>query len=1455
MPAAPYTFDDVSDGSAEAIASQQPVAIGPTTDFGQNFEAQWNAMLHANSTMSYDLALSDEYAKVNEAVRKAHGDVLENPIEQALSANEGEAGRQYYLDQYYEYANQRGIGVPSADEMSARARAQMRLSEANAANVSARASGTWASTGGFLGTMAGSVADPPVIASMLVGGGESATVLRTIGREALTAGATETIAQPVIQAERVQAGLPGGVTQGAENVASAAVGAGVLGGVARGVAAGVGAAYRGSTKAYQAMRDAARFAKPATAAEEDAARYTERLADLQGANPLAETPEGAQEHVERLTDAQTRLYNPETDVPETQLPDAPASPVQLPEPLAEPSEPIATRAAVGPQSAASEADTAVTATGRQVPVKYAVVEASDLIPSQTAEGAANPDYPVELQPRDRTRAVSQAQVSSIAQNLNPALLERSPTASDGAPIVAPSGVVESGNGRVLAIQRAYADNLPSARTYRAHLEKQGYPTQGMQQPVLVRVRQGEMAPAERQAFVREANQTHTLGYSATERAMSDAAALPDSALDLYRGGDVEQAQNREFVKAFMSRLPQSEHAGMIDANGALSQDAIRRIRGALLAKAYGDPDLVSGVVESADTNIKAIGGALTDAAADWAKMRAKAARGEMPDDLDTTTKLLDAVRLVQRARNEGRNVAEFVGQGDIFGGSLDPQTEAWLRLMFRNTKDWTQPVGRERFADSVRYYAQEASKAEGGKGLFGMEPSQPSDILALAKEKQHGGQSADSGNLAFDYGKGVSARRAPGEEFGSQETAATRSADFARVSGYGPAGAGLIPRRTPFSGEFPDVVVQQPHDSDIRLVKQPGYEAAKAGDARAARDVVREMLDPDAVAHLREMIGDRKPVIVFVHAEEAAGKNALPGAYAHALGKELGLPVDRDIVQANKPQRTGKDALYRLTTPVEFDGPVKRGQDYLLADDMVTQGGTLADLKGYIEARGGKVIGATSLAAARNSEEFAVRAATLYKLRQRFPGLDEAWKDTYGHDLSGLTQSEARQLLRFKSTDDIRDSVLAPEQARIAGSTGPAGGRGLEEGEGAAEAPFGVSPAAIASARAVGGRLAQQAREVAASEGAQRSLVETAQRLNLTGLPDAALDSARGPAPRPPADDPSLSQFIVSRGGIKDSDRVLANLGLSPRARPGLIKRSGATVQDVAHAATDAGYFTRRPSQQELATAIRDDLAGRKIYARNGTFGNAEARAAYDGAIASRNGLRSDLQRLGLDLDGTTNDDLRDAVHAMAADAQATPAVRTDYTGQAVRDAEQADHDLTSSATTEASTTDAALRDLRTAYEGKQELRVARKLPSGQIVIGQRGQIHAALLADEEGFGGANKIAPADYEAQMGFVTSGGEFLTRDEALKWVERNRPELIAAMDDVFKQSRRPHYPDEGLIAEPYRIALDSEPRSISRMDDPVLLDDKTGRTVTAGDLFKEIDEDEKLADEFGKCVGGE
>ena len=382
------------------------------------------------------------------------------------------------------------------------------------------------------------------------------------------------------------------------------------------------------------------------------------------------------------------------------------------------------------------ADVAVTARGREIPVRYALVEMDSLIPSQTDDGRANPAYDKALQPRDRSGNKSAEQVRAIAQNLNPALLGESPMASTGSPIILPTGEVLSGNGRTLALRQAYGgDHTEQSRAYRKFLRDSGYDGFPMRRPVLVRIADG-MSMEDAAAFAREANERDTADMSVSEQAMVDAENLTPTILALYRGGDVDAVSNADFVRAFGKDVMAANDAGrMRDNEGRMTQDAVRRINGALLAKAYGDAGIVAAVLESTDSGIKSIGGALTDVAPVWAQMRAEVEKGTIDPTTDITADLVEAVKLIERARREARPLSDFLNQTDMFSGeSVSPGAVKVLGVLYRDTgaTPFRRPYGRDKMADALSLYAGEALKTTPGVDLLG-ESADAGAILSTAK--------------------------------------------------------------------------------------------------------------------------------------------------------------------------------------------------------------------------------------------------------------------------------------------------------------------------------------------------------------------------------------------------------------------------------------------------------------------------------------------------------------------------------------------------------------------------------------------------------------------------------------------------------------------------------------------------------------------------------------------------
>jgi hypothetical protein len=252
----------------------------------------------------------------------------------------------------------------------------------------------------------------------------------------------------------------------------------------------------------------------------------------------------------------------------------------------------------------------------------------------------------------------------------------------------------------------------------------------------------------------------------------------------------------------------------------------------------------------------------------------------------------------------------------------------------------------------------------------------------------------------------------------------------------------MAPTRLPWPADFPEVII---HTSVRSRDAHYNYVAAKGGDADAALELAIDLLNDAAISNLREAIGQRDALLLPVTADETMGFNAIPDAMAQVLGRDLGLrAVSGEVVQTNMVGHTRARAFQRIVTPPAFAGPVERGADYVLVDDHVGLGGTLANLRGHVETGGGKVIAMTALTESRDGRRISLRPETLAMLRERYgEALDRLWRNQFGYGLDCLTEVEAQILCRQPSVAAIEDFLA---QAAI-----EARGRGLEAAVGGDE--------------------------------------------------------------------------------------------------------------------------------------------------------------------------------------------------------------------------------------------------------------------------------------------------------------------------------------------------------------------------------------------------------------------
>ena len=367
--------------------------------------------------------------------------------------------------------------------------------------------------------------------------------------------------------------------------------------------------------------------------------------------------------------------------------EAPPTPAEAPAPPAPEEAPAPPRV-----EATGSAATVYTARQTPVNVRYALVEADQLITSNDPHTLrVNPAFPQELQPRDRTRAASEDQIEHIAANLRPEFLGASPKASDGAPIVGPDGVVESGNARTIALIRAY--DTGRAQRYKdwlaANAEEFGLSPEtvrSMNRPILVRVREGDV---DRRQFVVEANEQSVASMSATEQAVADAERITPGMMNLFmpsETGDILTPANRDFIRRFMEEIVgPAERGEYMTDDGQLSLAGVTRIRNAVFQKAYGDPETLSLIAESTDNNVRNVTNAMLIAAPRFADMRDRIAEGSL-HNLDPSEDLTAAVRKLSSLRAEGQDVETYLRQVTMFEDDLSPLAKDFLVIFDRHKR-------------------------------------------------------------------------------------------------------------------------------------------------------------------------------------------------------------------------------------------------------------------------------------------------------------------------------------------------------------------------------------------------------------------------------------------------------------------------------------------------------------------------------------------------------------------------------------------------------------------------------------------------------------------------------------------------------------------------------------------------------------------------------------------------
>ena len=345
-----------------------------------------------------------------------------------------------------------------------------------------------------------------------------------------------------------------------------------------------------------------------------------------------------------------------------------------------------------------------TSTTTRYEFEYRIVDGLKIKASHNpVDFTPTPGYPQELQPRNRDRAATRLQVERIAANLDPgSLLTDFHGIDRGTPIVGPDMVVESGNGRVMAMILAYK-NHPNVwakylETMVNKLSEFGLifskKEEAYEAPILVRVR---LTQVDRKQFVEEANASTTIQSSAIETGRSDANKITPEmlgSLEILEGENIEDAlrasRNTNFVRQFVQKLPANEQARIVDAKGILSQDGIRRATLALFMATFKGEvgqKLAERFFESTDLAVRTMFNGLLRTLGLLSRAETLALKGEREPEYAIGEDLAKVISvLVAIKKQDGYTVAKYLAQAAMFERELNKFQERILTVLDENSR-------------------------------------------------------------------------------------------------------------------------------------------------------------------------------------------------------------------------------------------------------------------------------------------------------------------------------------------------------------------------------------------------------------------------------------------------------------------------------------------------------------------------------------------------------------------------------------------------------------------------------------------------------------------------------------------------------------------------------------------------------------------------------------------------
>jgi hypothetical protein len=303
----------------------------------------------------------------------------------------------------------------------------------------------------------------------------------------------------------------------------------------------------------------------------------------------------------------------------------------------------------------------------------------------------------------------------MAANLDPEILLTDFHSLDrGTPIVGTDGVVESGNGRVMAIRLSAKEHPEVYAKYREGLKSTARSHHlawnlvgKFDTPVLIRERTFEV---DRKRFVIECNMSTIMESSPIEQARIDASKLTIDILSTIDVSDSEIAnalispRNKVFMTAFIGNLAEVEQARLLGSQGNLNQEGVRRAVMAIFAAVFrGDNGLKMAELfyESTESNVCNCMHGIARSLGLLAKSETLANNGSRSADYSIGEDLSKAIIELSTIKSTPyMSVEDYLAQTQMLGRKLTPFQEIILYTLDRYSRSPKQ------IGSIISHYAQ-----------------------------------------------------------------------------------------------------------------------------------------------------------------------------------------------------------------------------------------------------------------------------------------------------------------------------------------------------------------------------------------------------------------------------------------------------------------------------------------------------------------------------------------------------------------------------------------------------------------------------------------------------------------------------------------------------------------------------------------------------------------------------